>query len=921
MTPSFGFREAEAIVPYLAELGISHIYASPYLRARSGSQHGYDVIDYGALNPELGSEDDHASWIATAQAAGLGQIMDFVSNHMGVGADNPWWVDVLTWGDRSPYAAFFDIDWQPLNAQLRGKVLLPFLGEHFGRVLERAELALSYDAEAGAFWITYFENRFPLAPQSYAEIIAAVGDRDLADAFRALRARPRGLRARAALRARFDELKTRLAERARESPFGASLALAISRYTVDPASPATANRLEALLGGQSYRLAFWRVAVDDINYRRFFDINELAGLRMEGSEALAQTHRFVFGLIERGMLQGLRIDHIDGLANPGAYGNFLVERAEALGQPLYVVVEKILARYERLRPSWRVDGTTGYEFANLVNGLFVDARSETAFDRIYRRFTGVTEHFAAIADASKRRIMRVNLASELTVLATELTRIAATDRRSNDFTYNVLRDALTEVIAAFPVYRTYVVSEDIEPDDFAFIEVAVEQARRNSVMADTGVYDFLFDVLAGAAAARPGNRYDRTATLRFAMRFQQYTGPVMAKSVEDTAFYRYVRLLSLNEVGGDPTQFGTSLDAFHAANIERLAHRPGTMLATSTHDHKRGEDVRTRLDVLTEVPGDWSRTLKRWARVNRTRRALVADRPAPSDNDEYLLYQTLVGTWPPDWLDVDAIADDALQAYVERIATYMAKAIREAKLRTSWSNPDAAYEASVEDFVRSLLERSPESRFLGDLAAFVAHIAPVSMISSLAQIVLKFTVPGVPDTYQGADLWDFSLVDPDNRRPVDYAERTHILAEIRARIAAGEIAELAQSLLAAWPDGRIKLFVMQRLLWLRGLEARTFANGTYVPLAASGPLADRTCAFMRGAIVVIAPRLIAPFIERDPQPRLRLGDYRIGLEAPVERGYRNLFTGERIERNDGELHIGEALADFPVCVLIPEANP
>ena len=920
MTPTFGFRAAEAVVPYLAELGISHVYASPYLRARSGSQHGYDVIDYNALNPELGTDADHASWIASAQTAGLGHILDFVPNHMGVGADNPWWNDVLTWGERSPYAAYFDIDWSPLSAQLRGKVLLPFLGDHYGRVLERGELSVVFDAPSGTFAIAYFENRFPLAPQSYAAILEKTDERSLTDGFRALRVRPRGPRATAALRAQFDTLRATLTERARDGAFGDQLTAALAAYAVDPTIPASADPLDALIGRQAYRLAYWRVAVDEINYRRFFDINDLAGIRVEESEALAQTHRLIFNLIERGMIQGLRIDHIDGLANPGAYGNLLVERAAALGQPLYVVVEKILARLERLRPSWRVDGTTGYEFANLVNGLFIDPRSEGAMDRIYKRFTGVTESFAAIADASKRRILRVNLASELTVLATELTRIAATDRRSSDFTYHALREALIEVIAAFPVYRTYVVSEAIEPDDFAFIEIAVMQARRRSIMADTDMYDFLFDILSGSAAARPGNRYDRTTTLRFAMRFQQFTGPVMAKSVEDTAFYRYVRLLSLNEVGGDPTHFGTSLAQFHAANSERLAERPGTMLATSTHDHKRGEDVRTRIDALTEVPADWSRALRRWGRVNRTKRGDAGGYPAPSDNDQYLLYQTIVGTWPPQWRDSESIPACELDAYTERIAAYLAKAIREAKLQTSWSNPNAEYEAGVDAFVRALLKRSPDSRFLGEVAAFVERIAPAAMIASLAQLVLKLTVPGVPDTYQGADLWDLSLVDPDNRRAVDYDARLAALRDMDATSAREGIGSLADMLLAQWPDGRIKLFVMHRVLRLRASEPRTFSSGRYLPLLAESTFADRTCAYMRGSLVVIVPRLIASALQCDPVPHIAFGAERIPLPAESAKTYRHLFAGETIRVRGGSIVLADVLARFPVCVLVPTAD-
>jgi (1->4)-alpha-D-glucan 1-alpha-D-glucosylmutase len=627
-TPDFGFRDATAIVSYLHDLGVGHMYASPYLKARPGSMHGYDVVDPNALNPEIGTPAEHAAMVAAAQAAGIGQILDFVPNHMGIGSDNPWWTDVLEWGERSTYADFFDIDWRPLRAELQGKVLVPMLGDHYGRVLEAGDIALNFARDSGSFAIHYFEHRFPLAVRSYAEIVTravrhgAPGLADLAARFAAV-GDPAALDARGAemlaVLARAAEAKAQLARAALDPTVDAALEAAVAEFAVIPGDPRSADALDVMLQDQYYRLAYWRVAVDEVNYRRFFDINDLAGLRVEDAAVLGQTHRLAFELIAAGTLQGLRIDHVDGLYNPGGYCNLLKERADALGQPLYIVVEKILAPFERLRAGWLIAGTTGYEFANLVNGLFVDPSAEPAFDRIYARAIGRAADYEAIAYEAKKRIMAVDLASELTVLATNLTRIAASDRSSSDFTFNGLRDALMDVVAAFPVYRTYVVSEDIEPEDGDFIEAAVAVAQMRSTLADDMLFAFITDVLT-ARAARPDTSYDRNAVLRFAMRFAQYTSPVMAKSIEDTAFYRYVRLLSLNEVGGDPMRFGTLVGEFHAANAERAATRPHTMLATSTHDHKRGEDVRTRIDALTEVPAQWSRALRRWARINRARR-------------------------------------------------------------------------------------------------------------------------------------------------------------------------------------------------------------------------------------------------------------------------------------------------------------
>jgi (1->4)-alpha-D-glucan 1-alpha-D-glucosylmutase len=907
--PHFRFSDGEAIVPYLDALGVGWLYASPYFRARPGSEHGYDVVDHNHLNPEIGSEADHRAMVGALRTRGMGHLVDFVPNHMGIGADNPWWRDVLALGRLSAYAHFFDIDWHARSTG-RGKVVLPFLGDHYGAVLERGELTVAFDRTDGAFVLRYFEHRFPLAPSTYALVLeraaagapadAAVALRERASAFAALRGRPREGRKRSALRERIAGAQLELAATiAGDTALARAVDEACAAYADDP------DRLDALVRAQHYRPAYWRTAADEINYRRFFDINDLAGLRVEDAEVLARTHQLVFAMIADGRVGGLRIDHVDGLANPGGYVNLLVERAQALGNPLYVVIEKILLGDERLRSGWLAAGTTGYDFMNLVLGLFVDAAAERGFDRIYRRATGRSATFAEEAEAAKRRILRIDLASELFVLADALARIAAGDRRSSDFTTLGLRRALADTIVAFPVYRTYVVDERVEDDDRRVIESAVAQAVARSENPDPALYDFIGAAVDGRLVKTPGARYDRVDVLRFAMRFQQYTGPVMAKSLEDTAFYRYVRLAALNEVGGEPARFGRSVAEFHAANAERARTHPHAMLATATHDHKRGEDTRLRIAALTEFPAEWSRAIARWSRMNAGLRD--AGRGAPSPVDELLFYQTVVGTLP---LDAGPHAD-----YAERLAAYAAKAAREAKLHTSWTDPNATYEAALEAFVRGAL--APDTPFFRDASAFVAQLAPTAAVHGLAQVALKLTAPGVPDIYQGCELWDFSLVDPDNRRPVDYERRGALLADFRTR-ADGEA--LCAELLAAWPDGRIKLFVTWKLLQLRRERAATFASGAYRALRVDAPGADGVVAFARDDVVVAAPRLV--------RARLQPGGIALNGEPgslmtglPGGR-FRSALDGRELHADAaGAIPLAQAFAILPVAVLTAAGVP
>jgi len=885
----FGFRDAQALVPYLAELGVSHLYASPLLEARPGSTHGYDIIRHDRLNPEIGTPEEFAALIRALAAHGMGLILDIVPNHMGIGGrDNAWWLDVLEWGEASPYAAYFDINWEAARPDLKGRVLLPVLGDQYGAILEKGEIALRFDRGEGSISAWYYNERFPISPRSYAAILRYGGAplADLADDF----ARLRLLAARAA-RERALALRRGLAERARDPAAGrAGIGGTAGRG-------ASFRRLHRLLETQAYRIADWHVAAEEINYRRFFNINDLAGLRIELPELFDATHRFVFGMIERGEVEGLRIDHIDGLFDPARYCAALAER---FAEPFFVVVEKILARYERL-PEWPIAGSTGYDFVNQVLALFVDPAGEGPMTRLYRRVTGRGESFDDVVYASKKRIMQVNLSSEMNVLARRFHRLSMSERRTRDFTFKGMLSALEEVIAAFPVYRTYVSPRGAGADDRRYIAWAIAQARKRWQSGGTTILDFIQRVLEGEL---PGHSRPEDV-LRTAMQFQQVSGPVMAKAFEDTAFYRYFRLLALNEVGGDPRRFGMSCAAFHHLMIERARSWPRAMVTTATHDTKRGEDARLRLALLSEMPRDWGRRVTHWLRLNRRHRSEIDGAPAPDRNAEYLFYQTLVGAWPIGGVEADRPAVDAL---AERVAAYMEKAVREGKEQSGWSYPNLDYEAAVQRFVRGVLDASRPNPFLADLAQFVGLLARPAAIASLAQLVLKLTVPGVADIYQGGEMWDLSLVDPDNRRPVDWPLRRRLLAEI----ADAAPAELCTN----WQDGREKLFILKTLLGLRRRHPGLFTAGDYQALeVTAGRYSEHLCAFARrhgdDRLVVAVPHLAYRLHEGGGRPDWGT----TGIVVPAPGDWRNLFTGERFAGRE-RIGAGELYREFPVAVLI-----
>jgi (1->4)-alpha-D-glucan 1-alpha-D-glucosylmutase len=947
LNADFRFSDATALIPYLSRLGVSHVYCSPYLRARPGSRHGYDIIDHNALNPEIGTQEDFERFVSTLREHDMGHILDMVPNHMGVlGADNAWWLDVLENGPSSAYAYFFDIEWHPVNPALQNRVLIPVLGDQYGLVLERGELKLSFRKETGEFSVCYYDHRFPVDPREYPQVLdiavsairvnevsahAAAELATLRAAFRHLPARDDLFAERRAERQRDKEVyKRQLARLLAENPaIDRAVDRALQVFNGTPEDAVAIERLHELLEAQAYRLSSWRVAADEINYRRFFDINDLAALRMEDESAFEATHRFVLAMAANGRIDGLRIDHPDGLYDPEQYFQRLQTRyAELAGlqlppgengwppRPLYVVIEKIAASHEKLPETWAVYGTSGYRYAALVNGVFVDTEAADEMERVYRSFAPDAPDYADTVYRAKHQIMDTALASPLMMLATQLLRIAHADRRTRDYTLNNLRRALAEIVACFPVYRTYIV-DTASAQDRRYIEWAVAQARDRSRAADTTVFDFVQRMLL-AEAPPDAPPVLREQIRNFAMKVQQFTAPVTAKGIEDTAFYRYNRLTSVNDVGGDPHQFGVTVSAYHGASAERGSNRPHTMLATSTHDNKRSEDVRARIDVISEMPGEWRKLLRRWERINRSKKTSAEDRAAPSTNDEYLLYQTLLGSFP-----LEAEDDEALKHYADRIEAYLLKAVREAKLHTSWMNPSEPYETALASFVQALLAPSSRNLFLKDLRVHARTIAWFGMLNSLSMTLLKLTSPGVPDIYQGNETCDFSLVDPDNRRPVDYAARERMLEALAGLPKHSALGPAVESIARSALDGRAKMWIVWRALELRREQPDVFKLGQYVPLHAHGSRADHVVALMRrhasGNIVAIAGRLwmkLGAKAEALPLGKHTWDDTVIDA-GPLSGELMNVLTGEKVAVENGKIRIAAAFSRFPGALLVP----
>ena len=1058
----FGFREAAAIVPYLRGLGISHVYASPILQARPGSDHGYDACDHQALDQDLGGAEAFDEWRATLAQHGLGLILDIVPNHMSTHTANRWWSDVLENGQNSPFAKYFDIDWNPVKLELHGKVLLPMLGNQYGNVLEAGELRIAY--QEGAFFVHYADRLLPTDPRTTTGILSARLDElraALSDTPEALAEYESILTALEHLPAVSDTRPEAMVERQRDkevikrrlrdltaaSPIVEQF---ISRNAADingtAGDPASFDRLDAVLAVQPYRLCHWKAASDEVNYRRFFDVNELAALCMEDPEVFFHSHRLVLRLAAEGAVSGLRIDHIDGLYAPENYlwrlqwaylaalahrvwesqpaeasqvppdqsaaagsstaapngspaasspvfpkpdlgaaaGSgaawvdiappLIVELCRRLGLPepadddwvallgtrpitvesppargdaaagalpgagelpLFVVVEKILGPHEPLPECWPTAGTIGYDFLQMCDGLFVADDGWRQLKRDYTRLTSQTAPFDSVARDNKRLILRVAMGSELQMLAHQLNHISEQHRQSRDFTLNLLRYALREILVCFPVYRIYPGPRGVSERDRRFVTQAVAMAKRRNPAIDAGAFDFVRGVL---LLEHPDGLSEASIRERelFAGRFQQVTSPVMAKGVEDTSFYVYCPLLSVNEVGNGPESPTSSPGVFHAWNQQRAACYPHAMLAASTHDTKRSEDVRARLNVLSEMPRVWRAAMQRWLRLNRRRRTEVDGQDAPSRSDENLFYQSLIGIWPV------APPDSAtLAALVERMRAYMSKATHEAKEHTSWISPNEAYDRAVDNFVTSSMHDRRDNRFLTLLRAWLPRIAEPGFVNGLAALTLRLTCPGFPDVYNGQELWSFRLVDPDNRAPVDYSERQRLLAELQltASGSADDVLAFTRQLAANLADPRTKLYVTWRLLTLRQRLSDLFASGRYVPLSISGERAEHAVAFARvpqqaptgeGAsgpnVVVIVPRLVARLIDAGSDGT---APWRVPLGADVWRETQievppelagtkvDVLTGVRRDWR-GTVPLADLFADFPVVVLSSE---
>jgi (1->4)-alpha-D-glucan 1-alpha-D-glucosylmutase len=922
----FGFKDAQAIVEYLDALGVSHVYASPYLKAETGSAHGYNLVDPTQLNPEIGSEEAFDSWLAALRARGMGHVVDFVPNHMGIRTgENAWWTDVLENGRCSRFADYFDIDWAPLKEGLRGRVLLPILGAPYGEVLERGELALA--RTGGAFLVSYFERRLPVSAPTLAPLLSRAAARlplakddprvhELESIINSLLHLPKSdedSEERREERAREKEIiKRRIDDLCRACPEACeAIDACVAEMNGRPGEPRSFDDLDALLREQCYRLSFWRVATEEINYRRFFEVNDLAAVRMDRESVFEHAHALLFRLIEEGRLDGLRLDHTDGLYDPAHYFAKLQARAaEALvragadtasldpSRPLFVVAEKILAPGEHIPADWPIHGTTGYELGALLDGLWVDPSSEAALTAVYQRVTGDRASFADHVLAGKRAVMSRSLSSEVTTLARELSRLAEEDRRSRDFTLASLTTAIVETIANFQVYRTYVRADGSRgPDDEGHVKRATRLARRRNREINPSVFDFLRDVLL-LQTKEDMTSEARAARAAFAMRFQQLTGPVMAKGVEDTAFYTYPRLISLNEVGNRSDRFGVPVAELHAENERRLRLMPLGMTTTSTHDSKRGEDARARISVLSEIPDLWSEHVTALRACADRYRTEVEEDSTPSGTDEYLFYQTVLGAFP---------FDGDLTGFSDRVAEYMIKAAREAKQRTSWLSPDEAYEQALAGFVRSMLD---DAAFLDLVRAFSARVAVHGAANGLAQAVLKIASPGVPDIYQGSEVWNLALVDPDNRRPVDYGA----LRSLLARSEASNLAELRETM----SDGALKLRVVRAALRLRRENRAIFVEGECQPIDAG----EHVIAFARThggrTVVCLTARHGARLTGGAPTWAIGAAWGDRVIDLPPAPGYRCAISGRALSGH-ARLQLAEVFADLPVALLVSEA--
>ncbi|MEJ5375758.1 MAG: malto-oligosyltrehalose synthase [bacterium] len=918
-SPGFDFRALGNCLDYLQELGISDIYASPIFRSRSGSEHGYDVVNHEEINPELGGQSALSRLLHEVRKRQMGWLQDIVPNHMAFDKENKMLMDVLENGQASEYFGFFDVDWEHSYEGIRGRILAPFLGQFYGECLEAGDIRLEY--KDGGFWVSYFQQSYPVRLESYSTILSHDIDRlkgvlgeehpdflKILGILYALGTLPdanhveqRKNQVRFVKRILWEIYQTNGAVRE-------FLHRNLEAFNGDPGDRSSFWLLEKLLAEQFFRLAFWKVASEEINYRRFFNINDLICLHVEQEQVFEKVHELCFWLLRHGQITGLRVDHLDGLYDPERYLLRLRERV----QGAFVVVEKILAFGEEIPKSWPIQGTTGYDFLNMLNGLFCQSENCAVMDKLYRNFSGTEVEYAALVCDKKRLITGKHMAGDIDNLARLLKGACSRMRSGSDLTLYGLRRALVEVMAHFPVYRTYMSPGNCSASPEKYVRWAIERAlESNPALSHELLFIQRFLLQDWGEEASQENKEEGW---HFVMRFQQLTGPLMAKGLEDTAFYVYNRFVSLNEVGGFPERFGISVNEFHDFLARRFSLWPYSLNATSTHDTKRGEDVRARLNVLSEIPDQWEKHVRLWSRINSSKKVQVKKKPVPDRNDEYFLYQTLIGAFP--------FFEREIPDFLERLKTYFVKAVREAKVHTAWLKPDEQYEAAFLGFLDKIMEPRKQNPFLTSFLPFQKRIAHYGALNSLSQALLKMTAPGVPDFYQGSELWDLNLVDPDNRRPVDFQLRKQYLSEIRERIAREDPELLIRELRESKEDGRIKLFLIHKVLVLRQANSKLFLDGEYIPLESQGIWHANLVCFARRWkekwALVVAPRLLTQVVTA---PEFPLGkdvwlDTAILLPAEAPSSWQEILGVTRAKAKDRLLYVGDVLSRFPVGLAV-----
>ncbi len=939
---NFRFEDAARILDSLRELGITHVYASPILGSRRGSEHGYDATDPTRIDPDLGSEEDFFAFQDELRKRGMGMVLDIVPNHMSASSENPWWMDVLENGPDSAYASYFDIDWHPGPRSLEGRILLPVLGQPFGEVLESSELHLRF--RRGKFSIQYYESTFPLSPKSYRHVLihridklkemldessGAYGEyvgilESLAALFRMESSVPESA---ADKRLKFEGIRGRLEQLLEASGEVKQFVQEnIEEFNGTPGDPASYRLLEALLSEQYFKLAHWQNINESINYRRFFTITDLVGMRIEDPAVFEATHFMILRIAARQASVGLRIDHIDGLRDPERYLHKLRERLRETApkdrsERSYLLVEKILSQEEQLPATWPVDGTTGYDYLNFANGIFVYRDNADALEKIYSRFVGKEWTSDEVVLEKKRLVMNGILGVEMRSLGRRLAELAGDDRYAQELPRPELISALLETTACLSVYRTYARNLALPDDAKLVLERAIEKARASKPHLNPACFDFLCDVLLLSASPHVLPR-QREARLAFVMRWQQFTGPVTAKGVEDTALFVYYPLLSLNEVGGAAQlSAATSKEQFFHFLKQRQERWPHSMNATTTHDTKRSEDVRARINVLSEVPEQWEASLHRWAGLNAVQKLDVAGQKVPDPNEEYFLYQTLLGAYPAE--------REPSESLLQRLQDHIVKATREANVHTRWTRPNVIHEQALSKFVENILNPRDNQAFLADFLGLHETVSFFGMVNSLSQALLKIACPGVPDFYQGSEFWDLRLVDPDNRHPIDFELWTHSLSALRHDERRDPIEEISD-LLARWPNGRVKLWLVSQALRFRYHHLELFTQGDFLPLETSGKRAECVVSFLRhragDCALVVVPRWLAQ-AQCEPSvipPPEFWSDTRIHLPSSAPRTWRNVLTNERIvcapsseECSSDEvcIQLGEILRYFPVGLL------